>query len=283
MKNHFMMEYGFNEGKDFVGIMPEAAKNMGTIGASDVVVKMHGIEAKGSDALEVIDIQSAFNEKSEDSEGEEEGEEGEHLIPDFSQSEVILTNGYEPKTPIIISGVNTTVDLNGNSILAPVFSESNGEVIEGNTDSYGFWVKDGSLTIEGEGEIIAQDAKYSMAVWANGGDVIIKSGIFRNGGDSCDLIYASNGSTITIKGGKFIPSGPASGNEPGTKNLYTALNVKDIDYKNGKSKIIVEGGKFYNFNPGNNLSEGEGTNFVAPGYKSVETEPGSNIWEVIPE
>ena len=60
MKNHELNHYGFVEGMDFEGLMPSAAEKIGTIGASDVVVKMHGFDAKGMDALEVIDIEKVF-------------------------------------------------------------------------------------------------------------------------------------------------------------------------------------------------------------------------------
>lgn len=61
--NHELLDYGFIEGVEFEGLMPEAAKKIGgVVGASDVVVHMHGAEAKGSDALEVVDIELAFGE-----------------------------------------------------------------------------------------------------------------------------------------------------------------------------------------------------------------------------
>lgn len=179
--------------------------------------------------------------------------------------------------------VNTvsTVKLDGGSIVGKVFAESNGEMVEGTSDSYAVWVKDGgNLTIEGDGEIVAQDATYSMAIWANGGDVTIKGGTFRNGGDGTDLIYASAGGSVYIYGGEFIGAGN-TGSEPGTANKFSLLNVKDKDYKSGVSEIVVYGGKFHGFNPADNLSEGPGTNFVAEGYKSVEVEEG--IWEVVKE
>lgn len=58
--NHEMLNYGFAEGVEFEGLMPAAAEKIGVIGASDVVVEMHGMNAKGSDALEVVDIEKAF-------------------------------------------------------------------------------------------------------------------------------------------------------------------------------------------------------------------------------
>ena len=275
MKNNELKTYDFIEGANFDGLMPKAANKIGLIGGSSVSVKHHGFDAKGVDALEVADINGIW-------ENDVTNEEPEvNVEPDFTQNEVILTSDYAPATPVIINGNETNVNLNGNKVIAPIFAESNGEVVEGDSDSYGFWIKDGSLTIEGDGEVIAQDANYSMAVWANGGNVTIKGGIFRNGGDSCDLIYASAGGNVIIEGGEFFPAGPASGTAPGTKNPYTALNVKDKDYKSGVSTIVVKGGKFHNFNPADNVSEGEHTNFVAEGYKSVEVEP--DVWEVMPE
>ena len=195
-------------------------------------------------------------------------------------SELSLDEDYSPEKPLILgSATDNFVKLNNHKITAPIFTESNGEVIEGTTDSYAFWVKDGaSLTIDGNGEVVAQEATYSMAVWANGGKVIINGGTYRNGGDSCDLIYASNGGKVYIYDGEFIANGPASGNAPGTKNSYSALNIKDKD--RDICEIVVYGGRFHNFDPANNYSEGNGTNFVAEGYKSVEVEP--NIWEVMP-
>jgi hypothetical protein len=60
MKNHGMMEYGFVEATAFEGIMPKAAEKIGTVGASDVVVGMHGMAAKGMDALEVVDVEGVL-------------------------------------------------------------------------------------------------------------------------------------------------------------------------------------------------------------------------------
>lgn len=192
-----------------------------------------------------------------------------------------ITNGGEVKlgnniellnTPLIIEN-DVVIDLNGHTITAPKFTESNGEVLEGETDSYAFWVKDGNLTIKGNGKIIAQPAKYSMAVWAQGGNVTIESGEFRNGGQDTDLIYASKTGNITIKGGKFIAA--PKGDEPGTKNDYCALNLKNSD--RATCSISVEGGHYYGFNPAQNNSEPDAAwweahpnGFVADGFVSIK-------------
>ena len=160
---------------------------------------------------------------------------------------------------------------------APVFAESNGAVLEGDSDSYVFWVKEGAtLTINGEGTVAAQNAKYSIAVWAQGGNVVINGGTYTNAGEGADLIYASAGGNVVINGGEFVAC-PKQAGVDGTLNAYSALNVKDADYRSGASDIVVYGGKFFQFNPADNASEGAGTNFVAAGYKSVADGEWYNV------
>ena len=59
MKNG-LLDYNFVEATEFEGVMPAAAAKLGTIGASDVVVRECGIDAHGSDALEVVDTENVF-------------------------------------------------------------------------------------------------------------------------------------------------------------------------------------------------------------------------------
>jgi hypothetical protein len=196
----------------------------------------------------------------------------------------LLSGGAVLNEDLIMNGTaivtnKTYVNLNGKTISGGIFAYENDGVAEGNTDSYAFWVKDGGeLTINDEGNlggVKAQAAQYSIAVWAQGGKVIINGGRFINDGVGSDLIYASAGGKVIINGGEFYPCEMQAG-VPGTANKYTALNIKDKD--RDTSSIIVYGGKFYNFNPANNLSEGPNTSFVAEGYESVEVE--KNVWEV---
>ena len=188
-----------------------------------------------------------------------------------------LTTDMNIKQPLTVpAGEEATINLNGKNITAGTFAESNGAVTEGTTDSYAFWVKEGAkLTINGDGKVKTDACKYSMAVWAQGGEVIINGGYYENAGEGSDLIYASAGSKIIINGGEFKACPKQPGVE-GTAEEYSALNLKD----NTGSQIIVYGGKFHNFDPANNTSEGAGTNFVAEGYISVETSEG--VWEVFP-
>lgn len=60
MKNHDLMEYNFNEGKEFDGIMPVVAEKIGEIGQSDVIVPIFDNESNGAESLSVIDIEKSF-------------------------------------------------------------------------------------------------------------------------------------------------------------------------------------------------------------------------------
>ena len=139
-----------------------------------------------------------------------------------------------------------------------------------------FCVVDGTLTLAGKGTVNGLgNNPYSMAVWAkDNGKVVIKDGYFtnvgaysENDGEHFDLIYASVNGQVEILGGEFQCETPR-----------WTLNIKDKDRTT--ASIVVKGGKFHGFNPANCEVEGEGTNFVAPGYKVVET---NGIFEVIPE
>ena len=173
---------------------------------------------------------------------------------------VVVDMDYTLDAPIEITK-NVELDLNGHTLKSLVWDE------DGDSNSYVFWVKSGTLTIIGDGEVVASDATYSMAVWVNGGNVVINGGTYKNGGDSCDLVYASKKGDVTINAGTFVAAGPASGTVPGTKNPYSAINVKDANRTT--CKVAVKGGKFFMFDPANNVSEGTNTNFVAEGFTSV--------------
>ena len=265
--NNELLRYGHREGTSFKGIMPGIIDILGGIGYSDTIIKRHGFEAKGPNAMEVVDEWAILNEKNI----------VENL--DFTKEEVILDGAYAPEETIEISNKTTLKMKKGSTIKGPVFGsafDTEGNVTE--TDSYGLHVvKGGEIIIEGDGEIEAQEATYSMAVWAQGGKVVISGGTFKNAGDGCDLIYASASGNVEIYGGEFFAT-ENKGGEPGTKNKFSALNVKDRDRAN--SSIVVYGGTFYGFDPSNNLSEGPNTNFVAEGYQSVKRD-GEDIWDVV--
>lgn len=90
---------------------------------------------------------------------------------------------------------------------------------------------------------------------------------------------------VYINGGEFHATS-YKGNEPGTGNAHSALNIHN-SYRHN-SDIIVRGGTFYGFNPADNVSEPNASTewlethpncFVAEGYKSVEISEG--VWQVM--
>lgn len=175
---------------------------------------------------------------------------------------VKLAANIELTAPIEISQ-NTIVDLNGKNITADTFLYPGNTV---NEDSYAFWVKNGgNLTINGNGVISTTACKYSIAVWAQGGNVTINGGTFQNAGEGSDLIYASANGHVVINGGVFNACEKQNG-VAGTEEAYSALNLKG---DGTGSSITCYGGRFYKFDPANNKSEKPAVSFVAPGYKSV--------------
>ena len=130
---------------------------------------------------------------------------------------------------------------------------------------------DGYLTIKG-GDVDAKaDDCYAADVRDNG-RLIIEGGKFTGNVTS---VYVFRG-TLEVKGGEFDIKQLSNF---GDKRYM--LNCYDANYKNGTAKIIVSGGRFHEFDPGNNLAEGPGTNFLAPGYKTIMDD--NNWYEVVPE
>lgn len=185
-----------------------------------------------------------------------------------------LTSDIDLINTCAIVEKDVVIDLNGHKIIGGVFVESNGSIKEGDADSFVFWVKSGTLKIDGSGVIESKDANYSMAVWANGGNVDINGGTYINHGDGCDLIYLSGTSKVNINGGVFKATEKVSAE--GTANKYSAINIKDSN--KSTCSVNVKGGVFYGFNPADNLSENPKMNFVTDGYESVEISEG--VWEV---
>lgn len=184
--------------------------------------------------------------------------------------------------------------------------------------------KNSNLTISGNGSIIApvlispnpttsQAAAIEVGVQAYSGIVNIYDNVTLEGNSGAAGSYALrlvNG-TANIYGGHFKTAGGLNGDSEciylqsikpwrGTYrqcnlNIYGGIfettgdakyliNCKDEPYKDGKCTIKIMGGIFVGFNPADNTAEGAHTNFVASGYKSVETTyNGKQAWKVVKE
>lgn len=142
-----------------------------------------------------------------------------------------------------------------------------------------FSVRRGStLTLKGDGEVIAKANDCYAVDVQDGGHLVIEGGHY-NG--NIHAVYVQKG-TAEIKGGTFEVQQKFPDADKADEFV---LNCYDANRKNGTAKIIVTGGTFIGFNPGDCKAEGNGTNFVAPGYASIPNgtaADGRTIWKVVP-
>lgn len=194
-------------------------------------------------------------------------------------SKSLLVETLEELTEVIAAGgdieIVKSIDApTGFTIAADTTITNNGEItISEDTEGNGvFTVTEGTLTLNGKGTINGLGNNiWSIALWAKGnGKIVINDGYFTNVGayseedsEHFDLIYASDNAQVEINGGEFKCETPK-----------WTLNIKNNSRET--ASIVVKGGKFHGFNP----AEAEEGNFVAPGYKVIES---NGIFEVIPE
>ncbi len=136
----------------------------------------------------------------------------------------------------------------------------------------------GNLVIDG-----GSGSKGNNAIKLVEGTANIYGGYFHSGNDAngvaSEVIYLEcnlglRTATLNVYGGVFECDGDAS----------YLINCYNSSYKNGDAKVNIYGGTFVGFNPADNTAEGEHTNFVAEGYKSVETKyNGKQAWTVVAE
>lgn len=183
-------------------------------------------------------------------------------IPMVAVAADVLDEDKTYETAVTIS-TPTAINLNGHTIAIP--EDTAGEGVYHVTAG-------GSLTINGNGVINGVGKNdYSMAIWADGGNVTINGGTFTNKGATAandpghfDLIYVKNGSVVEINGGYFECETPK-----------WTLNCNDSK----PGSIIVKGGTFVGYDPSNSETEPGGlVSFVAPGYKVVKE---GNLYTVV--
>lgn len=182
-------------------------------------------------------------------------------------------------------GSNLSISGNG-SIIAPVLPDPTtylASAIEvGSPSKSGTVNIYGNVTFEGN-----SGAAGSYALRLINGTANIYGGHFKTAGGSsgnAECIYvqssqpsrgaAYNQCNLNIYGGVFET----------TVDAKYLINCLDKPYKDGKCAIKIMGGIFVGFNPADNTAEGAHTNYVAPGYKSVETTyNGKQAWKVVKE
>ena len=237
---------------------------------------------------------------------ENPGEDGEAL-------EVKLKNTsgkvYEIASEL---SINTSVGSKKNNTL---YISKTGGVIPSESFrkdvSESFIVTAGTLTFDGRGTIQGPSGSTygngSQAIFVQGGKINIYGNLAIDGGSGSEGNHAVTltSGTANIYGGYFH-AGLDKNNKSSEViymrpawqkytycNIYGGvfetegdpaylLNIKNSD--RARATFKVYGGTFVGFNPADNIADGEHTNFVAPGYKSVETKyNGKDAWEVVPE
>lgn len=195
----------------------------------------------------------------------------------------------------------STLTIASGASLAPAagFSPSVSELI---------FVGGGELTLDGEGTVVGpSNSTYgngSQAILVQGGIVNIKGNLKVEGGSGSvgnHAVTITDG-TANIYGGYFHAGLDKDGKSsdliylrPAYRkyakcNIYGGIfemegdagflvNMKDSE--RAKCAIAIYGGTFVEFNPADNKAEGEHTNFVAEGYRAVETTyNGKQAWKV---
>ncbi len=181
---------------------------------------------------------------------------------------------------VIPVGTESVLNLNGYTISNKNTSNSNKAAL----DVHGTLTINGDGTVYSTGSEMVRDESNSKCenavVVEQGGHLIINGGIYNVGKDKdgkCNStiyvdidIYGRSGS-VEINGGVFM-------NEEGSNGHAFVLNQND---KITKNCFSVKGGTFVGFNPADNNSDGAHTNYVAEGYRAVETTyNGKQAWKV---
>ena len=172
-------------------------------------------------------------------------------------------------TPALTITKDTTVELGNATITVPNDTDGSGV----------FHVTDGVLVLNGNGTVNGVgNNDYDMAIWADGGDIVINGGYYTNVGagddDQYDLIYVKNGSKITINGGSFKCETPE-----------WTLNSNNNQARPGS--IVIKGGEFFEFNPASTDPMPDGRTLiqdgitVANGYKVISETRADGTWYIV--
>ena len=167
---------------------------------------------------------------------------------------VTLSEDVTLTTPLAVTA-DMILDLNGHTITNKVENAKTDVIV----------VEEGAtLTINGDGKVEAVSGNDGYAIIAEG-KVIINGGTYRSGLDETQdgncTVYARGKGEVYIYGGDF--------STPDGDDTTLIINKKDAD--RNTTTIEIYGGTFKNFDPANNAAEGANTNFVAEGYKSLES------------
>ena len=219
---------------------------------------------------------------------------------------ICIGSDYEGGAYLSKDGVTASFAISNNAVVTPLQKKSqrstfnidgtnlnlfgNGKILGPcnvtDSDEGAIWVQGGStLNISGNLSIEGGTGGHLNAcVIIFNGTTNIQNGYFHSSidknGDSnpCIILAPIKSPTVTgysklnIYGGVFEADGDAK----------FVINCQDED--KDRCTVKVMGGIFVGFNPADNTADGAHTNYVAPGYKSVETTyNGKQAWKVVKE
>lgn len=219
---------------------------------------------------------------------------------------ICIGSDYEGGAYLSKDGVTASFAISNNAVVTPLQKKSqrstfnidgtnlnlfgNGKILGPcnvtDSDEGAIWVQGGStLNISGNLSIEGGTGGHLNAcVIIFNGTTNIQNGYFHSSidknGDSnpCIILAPIKSPTVTgysklnIYGGVFEADGDAK----------FVINCQDED--KDRCTVKVMGGTFVGFNPADNTADGAHTNYVAPGYKSVETTyNGKQAWKVVKE
>ena len=229
-----------------------------------------------------------------------------------------VTDEESLKTGLSTTGAAVTLSGDTEITYVPVAKKAtlnlNGKTLNCNADeALRSNSQSGNLSIVGPGTIkataVLPDKQTSGISVRNGGTVNIFDGVTVDGGSGSKGNYAVRivYGTVNIYGGYFHSGADANGisseviylesgypaSWKANLNIYGGVFECDEDAKflinkqdSYKSKCTAKiyGGTFVGFNPADNSADGEHTNYVAEGYKSMETTyNGKQAWKVVKE
>ncbi len=219
---------------------------------------------------------------------------------------ICIGSDYEGGAYLSKDGVTASFAISNNAVVTPLQKKSqrstfnidgtnlnlfgNGKILGPcnvtDSDEGAIWVQGGStLNISGNLSIEGGTGGHLNAcVIIFNGTTNIQNGYFHSSidknGDSnpCIILAPIKSPTVTgysklnIYGGVFEADGDAK----------FVINCQDED--KDRCTVKVMGGTFVGFNPADNTADGAHTNYVATGYKSVETTyNGKQAWKVVRE
>ena len=191
-------------------------------------------------------------------------------VIDLGGNEIKATGGTGGDAIVVKSGANVT--LKNGTVKEAQNANANSAVIYVSSATPASVTLE-EMTLEGSHPVYVNSAAAATTVTIN-------SGNYTCSGTNGEVVYVQKGGKVVINGGTFS-------NPKATTYQTYLLNIKDDFRKtlnDPREAIEVFGGTFINFNPADCGSEGYPTNFVAKGYKSVETSSGNDkIYVVVPD